>query len=488
MSQLDPDTSHPHEGEPGHPVPPPDAVVNDKPTAGDPLRRTAAPDTLWRQALTNGRFLLGGGILLIIVLLCLCTLPWTFFGEGGTLYFNSQVNGVSDAAPTTVYEYEREAKTKQAEPTQGRRRSGGRRDLGVTLSRPTRGTEAAATQPATLQPISQPGFYADAVSAETIRLRWRVPQYGDPDDGAVEGFRIERAPIDYFQRGEWSEVATVAGDAREYDDSGLPADSQFAYRLTSVGGTDYAGLLGTDKQGRSLFGRTMLGGVISLAVGCAAAAISVVLGVGVGLVAGYAGGKVDAALMRFVDVMYGLPYLLLVIMFQVAFQGPLKNLFSTYGGFENPLQAANIAVLFLAIGLVSWLTMARVVRGQVLSLRDQPFVEAARAAGVPGWRIFLKHLLPNLVGPVIVYATLTVPQAILQESFLSFLGIGVGEPMPSWGTLAAEGLDPALFQNPSLWWQLLFPCVALAVTLLSLNFLGDGLRDLFDPKREGAKL
>ncbi len=480
MSQLDPDTSHPREGEPGHPVP----------DAPDPLRRSTPPDALWRQALHNGRFMLGGGILLLILLLCLCTLPWTFFGEGGTLYFNSQVNGVSDSRPTTTFEYEREATTKKAEPTQGRRRRGARRpDLGVTLSRPARGTDAAANQPVTLQPISQPGFYADGVSADTIRLRWRVPQYGDGEGGGgVEGFKIERAPIDYFQRGEWSDVATVAGDARNYDDTGLPPDSQFAYRLTSIGGTDYAGLLGTDKQGRSLFGRVMLGGVISLAVGVAAAAISVVLGVGVGLVAGYAGGKVDAALMRFVDVMYGLPYLLLVIMFQVAFRDPLKNVFSDYGGFENPLQAANIAVLFLAIGLVSWLTMARVVRGQVLSLRDQPFVEAARAAGVPGWRIFLKHLLPNLVGPVIVYATLTVPQAILQESFLSFLGIGVGEPMPSWGTLAAEGLDPALFQNPSLWWQLLFPCVALAITLLSLNFLGDGLRDLFDPKREGAKL
>ena len=461
-------------------------AVTLEPDAPDPLRRAAPPDALWRQALGNGRFLLGGGILLVIVLLCLCTLPWTFFGEGGTLYFNSQVNGVSDSRPTTTFEYEREARTKQAEPTQGRRRGGGRPDLGVSLSRPPRGSEAAANAPVKLQPISQPGFYADGISADTIRLRWRVPQYGDGQ--GIEGFRIERAPIDYFQRGDWTEVATVPGDARDYDDAGLPPDSQFAYRLTSVGGTDYAGLLGTDKQGRSLFGRVMLGGVISLAVGVAAAAISVVLGVGVGLVAGYAGGKVDAALMRFVDVMYGLPYLLLVIMFQVAFRDPLKNAFSEIGGLENPLQAANIAVLFLAIGLVSWLTMARVVRGQVLSLRDQPFVEAARAAGVPGWRIFLKHLLPNLIGPVIVYATLTVPQAILQESFLSFLGIGVGEPMPSWGTLAAEGLDPALFQSPSLWWQLLFPCVALAITLLSLNFLGDGLRDLFDPKREGAKL
>ena len=480
---LDPDTSHPHEAEPGHPAPPPDALADEV----DPLRRKAEPDTLWRQALTNGRFLLGGGILLAIVLLCLGTLPWTFAGEGGTLYFNSQVNGVSDTPPTAAFEYERVARTKKAEPSQRRRRGGrgGRPDLGVELARQPR-QPAAATKPAALQPVSQPGFYADGVSADAVRLRWRTPQYGRGD---VRGFRIERAPVDYFQRGEWTEVATVDGDARAYDDAGLPPDSEFAYRLTSVGGTDYAGLLGTDKQGRSLLGRVLLGGVISLAVGVAAAAISVVLGVGVGLVAGYAGGKTDAALMRFVDVMYGLPYLLLVIMFQVAFQGPLRDLFAASKQFDSPLQAANIAVLFLAIGLVSWLTMARVVRGQVLSLRDQPFVEAARAAGVPGWRIFAYHLLPNLVGPVIVYATLTVPQAILQESFLSFLGIGVGEPMPSWGTLAADGLEPALYETSDpKWWQLVFPCAALAVTLLSLNFLGDGLRDLFDPKREAGKL
>jgi oligopeptide transport system permease protein len=150
--------------------------------------------------------------------------------------------------------------------------------------------------------------------------------------------------------------------------------------------------------------------------------------------------------------------------------------------------AANLTVLFLAIGLVSWLTMARVVRGQVLSLRNQPFVEAARAGGLRPIRIFFRHLLPNLIGPVLVYATLTVPQAILQESFLSFLGIGVQPPLPSWGWLASEGLTPMRSTFNPQWWRLLFPCAMLAVTLLSLNFLGDGLRDLFDPKRETAKL
>ena len=238
---------------------------------------------------------------------------------------------------------------------------------------------------------------------------------------------------------------------------------------------------GADRLGRSLVGRCLLGGTISLAVGTAAAAIAVVLGTAVGLFAGYRGGWVDALLMRTVDVIYGLPYLLLVILFKVALDRPLTAL-------VGDARAANLIVLFLAIGLVSWLTMARVVRGQVLSLRGQPFIEAARAAGLPERRIFLRHLLPNLVGPITVYATLTVPQAILQESFLSFLGIGVNAPVPSWGSLAANGLQPALNPLDHLWWQLLFPCVLLALTLLCLNFLGDGLRDLFDPKREAAKL
>ncbi|MEM6315552.1 MAG: ABC transporter permease, partial [Planctomycetota bacterium] len=255
-----------------------------------------------------------------------------------------------------------------------------------------------------------------------------------------------------------------------------------------AGGQGLIGLFGYDPESRSMLARSLLGGVISLAVGVAAAAISVVLGCGVGLLAGYAGGKVDAALMRFVDIMYGLPYILLVILFKVALEGPLEAAFEASGIFRSPASAASLAVMFLAIGLVSWLTMARVVRGQTLSLREQPFIEAARAAGLGPVRIFRKHLLPNLIGPIIVYATLTVPQAILQESFLSFLGIGVVPPLPSWGSLASDGLDNAFSPFRSTWWQLVFPCTLLAITLLALNFLGDGLRDLFDPKREAAKI
>jgi oligopeptide transport system permease protein len=237
---------------------------------------------------------------------------------------------------------------------------------------------------------------------------------------------------------------------------------------------------GTDQLGRSLLGRVLLGGAISLTIGVAAAGIAVVLGVGVGMVAGYRGGWVDALLMRTVDVLYGLPYILMIVLLKLALEPPLRTVMH--------VTAANLVVLFLAIGLVSWLTMARVVRGQVLSLRAQPFIESCRASGLPEWRIFAKHLFPNLAGPILVYATLTVPQAILQESFLSFLGIGIQPPLPTWGSLAAEGLLPALNTVNHRWWLLVIPCVVLGVTLLALNFLGDGLRDVFDPRREQTKV
>jgi oligopeptide transport system permease protein len=238
---------------------------------------------------------------------------------------------------------------------------------------------------------------------------------------------------------------------------------------------------GTTKLGNSLLGRCLLGGTISLTIGVAAAAISVVLGVSVGIFAGYRGGWIDALLMRTVDVLYGLPYILLVILFKIALEPMLRVML-------HSTPAANLVVLFLAIGLVSWLTMARVIRGQVLSLRSQPFIEAAHALGLPQYRIFLYHLLPNLIGPITLYATLTVPEAILQESLLSFLGIGIQPPLPTWGSLASEGLMPALNPIVSYWWLLVFPCTLLAITLLCLNFVGDGLRDAFDPKRQTARI
>jgi oligopeptide transport system permease protein len=242
-----------------------------------------------------------------------------------------------------------------------------------------------------------------------------------------------------------------------------------------------AGWMGRDNLGRSLLSRCLLGGLISLGIGFSAAAMSVALGMTVGLAAGYRGGWVDSVLMRIVDVLYGLPYILMIILLKIAMEKPLGRMF-------HNSKVSNLVVLFLAIGLVSWLTMARVIRGQVLSLRNQPFIEAAKALGLSQWRIFFRHLLPNLIGPIVVYASLTVPQAILQESFLSFLGIGVAPPMPTWGLLASEGLAGALNPIHSRWWMLAFPCILLALTLLCLNFLGDGLRDVFDPRRDQGKI
>jgi len=271
-----------------------------------------------------------------------------------------------------------------------------------------------------------------------------------------------------------STIWTLNRDGRFY------FDRQNSAEVRTPPAGDVVHWFGTDSLGRSILARCLLGGTISLAVGAAAALISVFLGVTVGLFAGYRGGWTDSLLMRSVDILYGLPYILLVILFKIAFEPLLGRKLSP--------QTANVVILFSAIGLVSWLTMARVVRGQVLSLRSQPFIEAAKALGLPESRIFLRHILPNLIGPITVYATLTVPAAILQESFLSFLGVGIAAPLPTWGSLASEGLLPALNPLNSLWWMLLFPCALLVVTLLSLNFVGDGLRDVFDPKRDQAKI
>jgi len=243
--------------------------------------------------------------------------------------------------------------------------------------------------------------------------------------------------------------------------------SKLAYAATSW--------FGHDDLGRSVFYRLMPGFLLSLLVGLSAALMAVGIGVTWGAIAGLAGGRVDGALMRIVDVLYGLPYILMVILLKFAITRPLT---AWFGGHTR---IADLVVLLLAIGGVSWLTMARVIRGQVLSLKSQAFVDAARAAGARPTRILLRHLLPNLVGPTIVYATLAVPQAILQESFLSFLGLGVQAPTPSLGRLAADGVY-AINTFVGYWWLIAFPCGTLVLTLLALNLIGDWLRDRFDPK------
>jgi oligopeptide transport system permease protein len=258
--------------------------------------------------------------------------------------------------------------------------------------------------------------------------------------------------------------------------------------LAETNGERPVHLFGTDRRGRDLLVRCLTGGMVSLGVGIGAAFISVFVGTLYGTISGYYGGRVDAAMMRLVDIFFGLPYILLVVLLAIAVEGVVQRweLINDQDTISTGLrQTINVTTLIVAIAGVSWLTMARVIRGQVLSLKQQPFMQACRAIGVPRRQQFLRHLLPNLLGPIIVYATLTVPSAILSESFLSFLGIGIMEPLPSWGNLAADGLSE-LNVVRSRWWLLLWPCLLVAITLLSLNFLGESLREVFDPRRRIA--
>ncbi|THB78597.1 MAG: oligopeptide ABC transporter permease OppC [Desulfobulbaceae bacterium] len=236
-------------------------------------------------------------------------------------------------------------------------------------------------------------------------------------------------------------------------------DPDWGYDFPGPPNAELKHWFGTDGNGRDLFVRTLYGARISLMVGILATSVSLLIGVTYGATAGFIGGRVDNIMMRIVDILYSLPFMFFVILLMVFF-------------------GRNIFLIFIALGAVEWLTMARIVRGQTLSVKKKEFIEAAHATGVSTRKIITRHIIPNVLGPVIVYMTLTIPMVILTESFLSFLGLGVQEPLTSWGVLISEGAK----QMESAPWLLIFPAIFLAITLFCFNFIGDGLRDALDPK------
>ena len=239
------------------------------------------------------------------------------------------------------------------------------------------------------------------------------------------------------------------------------APYSYSYQNLDIGASPPSAehLLGTDVLGRDLLSRLLYGARISLLVGFVATGVALVIGVSWGIVAGYFGGRVDSIMMRIVDVLYGLPFIIFIILLMVIF-------------------GRNIWLLFAAIGAVEWLTMARIVRAQVIGLKNQEFVQAAQVMGVSNLSMFRRHILPNILGPIAVYATLTIPQVMLLEAFLSFLGLGIQPPMSSWGTLIRYGVE----SMEEHYWLLIYPGLTFTITLFALNFFGDGLRDALDPK------
>ena len=239
--------------------------------------------------------------------------------------------------------------------------------------------------------------------------------------------------------------------------------------------------LGTDTLGRDLLSRILYGGRISLMVGFAASFVALTIGVSYGAVSGYCGGKVDSVMMRIVDILYALPFTIFVILVMVFLKDPMRAFdawLAKFSWFAGTQGMGKILALFASIGAVEWLTMARVVRAQVMAIRKMDYIDAARSLGYGRVRIIVRHLLPNTLGPIVVYATLTVPAVMLLEAFLSYLGLGVDAPMSSWGTLIKNGAE----QMEVYPWLLIFPASIFSVSLLALNFLGDGLRDALDVK------
>ena len=306
--------------------------------------------------------------------------------------------------------------------------------------------------PPSLSAYPKPDMIDLAVTDTVRRARLELSGW-EQRDGKILITVTSAKPIDervtrYIDRSDVFENAAIADKSADGMKLTMSADIETKYFY-----------FGTDNSGRDLLTRTLVAGRVSLSIGLLAGLVAVVIGVLYGATSGFAGGKTDEVMMRIVDILYALPFIFFVIMLVVFF-------------------GRNFVLMFLAVGAVLWLDMARIVRGQALSIKRQEYVQAAEALGVTRGGILLRHVVPNLLGPVVIYMTLLVPQVIILESFLSFLGLGVQEPMASWGVLISQGAK----NMPSANWLLFFPSVFLTSTLFALNFIGDGLRDALDPK------
>ncbi|MGL3606532.1 ABC transporter permease [Rhizobium sp. G187] len=306
--------------------------------------------------------------------------------------------------------------------------------------------------PPSLAPRPDPQSLQEVADSTAKRARLTLESF-EIENGVFTAKVTSTRPIDprsvrYFDRVNEFKNTTVAETSAD----------QLAMTLTGSVDQQYF-LFGTDSNGRDLLVRVMLGGQISIAVGLAASLVSLGIGVVYGATSGYLGGRVDNVMMRLVEILYSLPFVFLVVVLVVFF-------------------GRSVVLIFLVIGAVEWLEMARIVRGQTLSLKRREFVGAAEALGLTDWQIIRRHIIPNTIGPVIVFVTVVVPKVILLESFLSFLGLGVQAPLASWGTLISEGTK----NMQSAPWLLIFPAIFFVTTLFSLNFVGDGLRDALDPK------
>ena len=304
--------------------------------------------------------------------------------------------------------------------------------------------------------------YSEKFKAKRIQLQEQVNRISDGKDILKLKETIESWEANHPIHALWSNSGTLTRWMLEC-------------RLRFVGDWCIPSVLGTDNLGRDVLSRVIWGARISLIVGIVATLVSLVIGVSYGAISGYCGGWVDALMMRIVDVIYSVPFIFVVIfMITIVKEEQLASWLKSHG-------IDQITVFFLMIGAIYWLTMARVVRGQVISLKQEPFVDAARVVGASRIRIVFQHLVPNVMGIVIVYLTLTIPQVMRFEAFLSFLGLGVEPPAVSWGLLVNEGIQ-VITPVRTYWWLVVYPGIALALTLFCLSFLGDGLRDAFDPR------